>query len=218
MPRENNQFDISIAETMCKSLNRCLWMTAPSIVEAGERFDITVVAIDHQGEVDQSFRNSIRIKASSPSVKLPKDYSFNLSDKGWLQAYPTGIVGVYADKLRRESIWGALWNRHCYGTTGAKRIIIDFKMDGNPIGSEYQTDTFPIAEVTIGGTTKLDNVDLIKYDGVRYTIAYSARPSSWKAHFKYCDRKFSRSSFYYLKVIQSDGEIGWAGPIWVDMK
>lgn len=30
---------------------------------------------------------------------------------------------------------------------------------------------------------------------------------------KYCDRPFC---FYYVRVVQADGQAAWASPIWID--
>jgi len=48
-------------------------------------------------------------------------------------ALTSGLMGVYAKALDRESIWTALKNRKVYATSGA-RIILDFHIDGHSMG------------------------------------------------------------------------------------
>ena len=62
----------------------------------------------------------------------------------WLRVcrgYPGGLVAVYAPELTREAIWDALWHRRCYATTG-KRIILEFSVDGEPMGSLIRGNAF----------------------------------------------------------------------------
>lgn len=50
------------------------------------------------------------------------------------------VTGVYADKLERADIMDAMAEkRQCYATTG-ERLIIEFNINGNPMGSEIIVD------------------------------------------------------------------------------
>ena len=42
--------------------------------------------------------------------------------------YKPGIMGLWAKELSRESLWEALHQRRCYGTTGP-RVIIEFYLE-----------------------------------------------------------------------------------------
>jgi len=50
-----------------------------------------------------------------------------------------GLTCVLAEELTRESIFTALKQRRCYGTTGP-RLLLDFKANGEPMGTEIQSD------------------------------------------------------------------------------
>jgi len=45
------------------------------------------------------------------------------------------VTGVYADELTRESVLDSMVEGRCYATTG-ERIILNFEVDGRPMGSE----------------------------------------------------------------------------------
>ena len=47
-------------------------------------------------------------------------------------------MGVWADKLDRESVFEAMWNRCVYGTTGT-RTILQFSMNDARMGSTIKT-------------------------------------------------------------------------------
>jgi hypothetical protein len=46
-----------------------------------------------------------------------------------------GLVAIQAANLTRESVFASLYNRRVYATTGA-RILLDFVINGHPMGSE----------------------------------------------------------------------------------
>jgi hypothetical protein len=52
---------------------------------------------------------------------------------------PGGLTCVLAEELTRESIFKALQQRRCYGTTGP-RLLLDFKANGEPMGTEIRSD------------------------------------------------------------------------------
>jgi len=54
----------------------------------------------------------------------------------------SGITAVYATDLTREGIWEALRARRTYATTG-ERILLSVTVDGQPMGSEFDTDGEP---------------------------------------------------------------------------
>ncbi|HIJ56105.1 MAG TPA: DUF3604 domain-containing protein, partial [Deltaproteobacteria bacterium] len=61
-----------------------------------------------------------------------------------------GLTCVLAEELTRESIFNALKNRRCYGTTGP-RMALRFEANGHPMGSVVETpDTVQIRAKVIG--------------------------------------------------------------------
>ena len=52
------------------------------------------------------------------------------------------LIAVQAEQLTRESIFRALYDRRVYATSGA-RILLDFRVAGQPMGSEVRTDDAP---------------------------------------------------------------------------
>ncbi len=139
------------------------------------------------------------------------------------QAYKTGIAAVFSPKLEQNEIYNGLYERETYGTTGA-RIGIRFSCNGFPMGSEIkmEEENYPHFSGEILGTDFIKTVELIKYDGEKYidiplykTIDGGDKPLDI-FHFDYVGDKYIRGSFYYLRVIQIDGNMGWASPIWLD--
>ncbi|MHB8993612.1 MAG: DUF3604 domain-containing protein [Armatimonadota bacterium] len=136
----------------------------------------------------------------------------------WLrvkQGYPGGLVAVWAPELTREAVFSALWNRRCYGTTGA-RIILEFSVDGEPMGGVIHSTAFSEGHhqirVKVLGDEELQAVEILRGREVIHVetsftsnltidIVDSPPPGS--------------ANYYYVRVLQLDGEMAWSSPVWV---
>ncbi len=145
------------------------------------------------------------------------------------EQYSSGLTAVMAETLTRTAIIEALYNRHCYATTG-ERIIINFSLAGAVMGTELSTATKPGLHVNrhvhavVAGTCKLIAVQLVRNGEPLMTY----EPEGESFEFEYDDltplAKVSLDAekdkppftFYYLRVLQEDGHVGWSSPIWVD--
>lgn len=70
-----------------------------------------------------------------------------------------GLTAFLATELTRESIWEALRLRRVYGTSGV-RMLIDVTVDGQPLGSSFETGQPPEIAVRVHGTGPLDRIEL----------------------------------------------------------
>jgi len=128
--------------------------------------------------------------------------------------YSGGITALLATGATREAVWDALVARRAYATTGA-RMYIEFSVDGRPMGSEIACQRAPLVSGRVIGTCELELVEVVKYDGGRYSTAWSGSGED-DISFEFEDASCRGDCFYYLRVIQRDGELAWAGPVWVD--
>ena len=136
--------------------------------------------------------------------------------KDFNHRYGTALMAVYASDLTREGVFDGMKNRRTYGTTG-ERILLEFSIDGNQMGSEYLESGQPEIVVTVGGTDILDEVEIMKYSNSSgWERAYSDSPGQNICSFNYNDMGFAEDSLYYVRVTQRDGEMAWSSPIWVD--
>lgn len=128
--------------------------------------------------------------------------------------YPSGVTGVLAEDLSRESIWNSLWDRRCYGTTGAK-IDLTFEINDNIMGSEIENmkETETELLVEINGTADVKEIQLIE-NGREKKHFYGKSPRVKINEEIEIPRK--RPLYYYVKAHQTDGEIAWSSPIWLD--
>ena len=143
--------------------------------------------------------------------------------------YSPGLTGVICEKYTRESMLEGLFRRSCYATTGA-RIIVGFYIAGHRMGSELSTTVKPGLSVNrhisgyVAGTSKLKKVEIIRNGEVIHTF----QPENYHFDYYYDDQETPEKIaieckgkdpfiFYYLRVIQEDGNVAWSSPIWVDI-
>ena len=131
------------------------------------------------------------------------------------QIYGGGITGIFAADATRESLWQSLKARRVCATTGA-RILMEFRVDGVPHGAELSSAGQPHIAGHVIGTSSLEVVELIKFDSSGYRVAWQSQGVGNEAVLDWKDDNFHENSFYYLRVVQEDGHLGWAGPTWVD--
>jgi hypothetical protein len=135
---------------------------------------------------------------------------------GVTQDYPNGLQAAIAPELTRSGLYEAMWQRHTYGTTGA-RIILDFKVNGSLMGSEIQSAGKPPAiYYSVKATAPLKSMEVWKYSkSGGYELSSFDGKGLLEAENSFSDDKFSEDSFYFLKVVQSDGQLAWSSPVWV---
>ena len=145
------------------------------------------------------------------------DHAGRPGSTDWLRvsrAYPGGLVAVYAQQLTREAVWEALWNRRCYGTTGA-RIILQFEVDGEPMGSVIQGSAFRGGhhlQVRVLGAAPLRSVEIVR----GREIIHTERSFNCSLHLDLHDEPPPGAANHYLvRVLQEDGEMAWSSPVWI---
>ncbi len=145
------------------------------------------------------------------------------------EQYSPGMTAIIAPELSRENLLDALYRRSCYATTGEK-IIVDFSISGQPIGSECNTEDRPGLAINrhlvgfVAGTSKIKEVQIIRNGEIFHTL----HPDSHEIEFTLDDMDPldtltldggpGRPPFiyYYLRILQEDGHMAWISPIWID--
>ena len=186
-------------------------------------------------EIYQGARNSSEVVGGprvhpidkEPASKAPGGYQ----DQGmlwnaWGKGYRLGTTSssdhgsthisysmVYTPKIDRESILDAIHKRQTYGATD--NLIVAFEADGHFMGSEYTTSKPPVLKLSVRGTANVDRVDLIR--NAKYI--YASSPGKSEVDVTYTDMEPEKGlNYYYFRLVQADGEVAWASPIWVNFE
>jgi len=125
-----------------------------------------------------------------------------------------GITAVFVERLERRAIFDALRNRRCYGATG-QRIIVRSWVNDAFMGEEIQVEDASAPKSVrfqVEGTAPVKSVTVVKNN----ENVHEEGPHSASLAAEFIDKApTTGTDFYYLRVIQEDGEMAWASPIWV---
>ncbi len=130
----------------------------------------------------------------------------------------SGIFCVWAEDCTRESIWKAMYNRRCYGTTGA-RIVVDFNVNGCWMGSEVRVERLN-AERNISFRVLSDipvhKIELIKNRSCTH-LWYPPDNSTLQLRGEWTDTSWILpNEYFYLRVFTTDSQVAWSSPVWVN--
>jgi hypothetical protein len=123
-----------------------------------------------------------------------------------------GKACVYAPELTRKEILKGLRQRHCFGTTGS-RMFIDMRANGHLMGEKLaEVPSKPVTiDIRVRCPMEIDRIEVCRNN----EFVYINRPSGCEAELSYVDMApLQGRSYYYLRVIQKDEEIGWTSPVW----
>ncbi|MBL8220748.1 MAG: hypothetical protein JNL62_16065 [Bryobacterales bacterium] len=111
----------------------------------------------------------------------------------------------------REGIMDAFRKRRVYGATD--NILADVRVGPHFMGEEFTVSEPPSISVKLWGTDTFAKVHIIR-DG---QYVYTTEPRNKKADFTWRDAQAvkGKTSYYYVRGEQSDGEIVWVSPMWI---
>jgi len=120
---------------------------------------------------------------------------------------------VLAEKNDRKSILDAVKKRHVYAATD--NIIVDFKCGEAIQGDEVEVNGAPTFAFHVVGTSKLAKLEIMCDSEVVATLP--AKANEFKGTWTRGQPQNS-THYYYVRVVQADGELAWSSPIWVTRK
>lgn len=129
-----------------------------------------------------------------------------------------GLQATFADSLSRDGLWRGMWQRHGYGTTGA-RIVIVMRLGQATLGDRVSLPAGKAPTLTgkVAGTATLTDLTIVRFaDGAWSEPFHAPDLRGDLADFEWTDRDTTGNALYFLRVQQSDGERAWTSPIWVD--
>jgi hypothetical protein len=147
------------------------------------------------------------------SLALAKGYRLGFQSSSDHVSTHISYACILAEEFSRKGLIDALKKRHSYAATD--NIVLDVRMGGRIMGDEVRTDK-PTLDVVVLGTGPLDRVDVLR-DG---EVVHTHRPDkdSEEAKFHWDDaapKKGDKASYFYVRVVQKNGQMAWASPIWV---
>jgi hypothetical protein len=151
-----------------------------------------------KGYVDHALRKGYRLGFESSSDHWSTHISYTVA---------------LAERHDRAGILDALRKRHSYAATDD--IVVDLRSGMHVMGDEFKTGEAPTLQVHIIGTGKLARIDILKDSDVVKAI----KPGKREYEGKWTDADPSEGvHYYYIRVVQEDGALAWASPLWIDYR
>jgi hypothetical protein len=118
---------------------------------------------------------------------------------------------VYVPDNSREALLTALRQRHVYAATD--NIVADFRCGQHLMGDEFSSAEPPRLTVRLEGGSPFAKVTLVK-DDVEIPLG---QPNQTQFETTWTDPNpvAGKTSYYYVRGEQADGELVWASPMWI---
>lgn len=173
-----------------------------TFLERGHRVGIVASTDNHSGNAGYGVRRTDVTRGRDG----PFFSRFSPEERG------TALMAVQADGLTRRAVFRAIYDRRTYATTGG-RIVLHFAVEGQPMGGEVRAGGPIRVSARFAGTDRVAMVRVVKNG----RIAYSADPRSDRAEFEFVDPEGAADgAYYYLDLVQADGEKAVSSPVWVN--
>jgi hypothetical protein len=145
------------------------------------------------------------------ALKKGIKFGFQASSDHWSTHISFFII--LAEGRDRQSLLKAVKQRHCYAATD--NILVDFRCGDKIMGDDVLVQGAPRFDIEVVGTAEITKIDVLRDSEVVDTL----RPKGATFKAAWTDAKAGdQAHYYYIRVLQSDGEIAWGTPIWVTRK
>jgi len=145
------------------------------------------------------------------SLALQKGYRLGFQSSSDHISTHMSYCNLWVRERTREGIMEAFYKRRVYGATD--NILADVRCGERFMGEEFSTSEPPVLTIKLYGAAPIAKVHVIK-DG-RYV--YTAEPGARWVDIQWRDSaaERGRSSYYYVRGEQADGELVWVSPMWI---
>lgn len=147
------------------------------------------------------------------NLALKKGYKFGFQASSDHWSTHISFFIILAEGRDRQSLLKAVKARHCYGATD--NILVDFRCGDKIMGDDVITNQAPKFDINVVGTGNIAKIDVLRDSEVVQTL----KPNGFGYRTTWTDpTPMLGTHYYYIRVLQVDGEIAWGSPIWVELK
>ncbi|MBC8869672.1 MAG: hypothetical protein H8E44_09660 [Planctomycetes bacterium] len=176
----------------------------------------------------QNYQSYEHLGAPRAAPKTPKPgrhdagYVWNALAKGYRLGFQSSsdhfsthisYAIVLAEDSSRGAIIDAFQKRHCYGANDNCLLIV--RSGDHLMGDVFQTNQRPTLEISVHGGKPIAKLHVIRNN----KYVYSTEPNKMEFDLRYTDADAEPGqSYYYVRAEQSDGNLAWASPLWIDYR
>lgn len=173
-----------------------------TFLERGHRVGVVASTDNHSGNAGYGVRRRDVTRGRDGTLFS----RFSPAERG------TALLAVHAGELTRESVFQGIYHRRTYATTG-ERIAVRFEVAGAPMGSEVRAEGPLAMSAAVAGTDTIRRIRVVKSG----RVLYSVDPMGDEAAFEFVDPDGApEGAYYYLDLVQEDGEKAISSPVWVN--
>jgi hypothetical protein len=145
------------------------------------------------------------------NLALLKGYKFSFESSSDHTSTHISYAMVYSEGRSREDLLKAMRLRHTYAATD--NIIADWRSGDHMQGDEFKSAEKPAFRLKLTGTAPFSKVTIVK-DDVEVKVV---EPKSAEVDLTWNDPSPTggKTSYYYARGEQADGELVWASPMWI---
>jgi hypothetical protein len=153
----------------------------------------------------------------------PKGFVNNALEKGYKLGFQSssdhvsthisyGVV--LTDDVSRQGIIDAFRLRHSYAATD--NIIVEFRCDKYMMGDVFETAKLPTFTIKVHGTAAVARVVILRDS----KDLHVQEPKQREVTLTFTDMQapLGKTSYYYVRIEQADGNLAWASPMWITYK
>ena len=176
--------------------------------------------VEPVAEIFQGFRQSyerpseqVREQASLWHA-LAKGYRLGFIASSDHRSTHQSYACVWAKESSRRSLFDAILSRRTYAATD--RIALDFRIGDAVMGEQTAPHSGDVVlKIRAAGTAPISEVQIIRSGRVLATL----NPLKQNIEMEYRDRApESKPGYYYVRLKQTDGNLAWGSPIWIESR
>ena len=145
------------------------------------------------------------------SLALEKGYRLGFQASSDHVSTHMSYCNLWVTTPTREAVLEAFKKRRVYGATD--NILADVRSGEHMMGEEFSVDEPPSISVKLWGTGDFAKVHIVRDN----QYVYSVEPRSPAVEFTWRDEaaQKGKTSYYYVRGEQADGELVWVSPMWI---
>lgn len=118
------------------------------------------------------------------------------------------------DEMSRQGIIDAFKKRHSYAATD--NILLVVRSGEQLMGDIFETKERPTLTIEATGTAPIARLHVVRDNKYVYSIEPKERQltRTWTD----MDAQAGKTSYYYVRIEQEDGNLAWASPMWITYK
>jgi DNA-binding transcriptional ArsR family regulator len=155
--------------------------------------------------------------------RKPSGFVSNALNKGYRLGFTASsehvsthlaFTSLWVREATRQEVLEALRKRRVYASTS--EIVADVRSGTHVMGEEFETGEPPSLTIRLSGTDELAKVEVIR-DG---RSVYVTEPKTRTVNLTWRDEAAvkGKTSYYYVRGEQADGQLVWVSPMWINYK